>query len=300
MWIAPALLGRAIRTATDGRRRATISQSFVLHLSVAAVDPDHLVLEGEMATAAGQRVCGVVKSTRQDLALLTPTFDTSTCFVDGNSFTFAGEALFESPDLLVEILSDVKSSGCEEVTLTLSSSNLQLSGKASDNCSRLQVSLRGCTGTGALYLHAPESTISAHFKARHLQRLSHLCGNSTRVLLQVGEEAPLSAAFELRGGGTCQIFIAPCLECGEDDHQQQQEQHRRACKTAAPERAVEAVMVTAITNMKRGPGKLSIARPASAGFGDAGQAKRGGSGSCSRVAEPYGDAGDRLDSFVQL
>ncbi|GIM00549.1 hypothetical protein Vretimale_5545 [Volvox reticuliferus] len=225
MWIAPALLGRAIRTATDSRKRAIIGQSFVLHLTVASSDPDHLILEGEMTAGTGPRVAGVVKSTRQDLALLTPTFDASTCFVDGNSFTFTGEALFESPDLLVEILSDVKSSGCEEVTLTLSSLCLQLSGKASDNCSRLQVSLRGCTGTGALYLHAPETTISTHFKARHLQRLSHLCGNSTRVLLQVGEEAPLSAAFELRGGGTCQIFIAPCLKdelkCDEDEEQQQ-------------------------------------------------------------------------------
>ncbi|GIL44510.1 hypothetical protein Vafri_1961 [Volvox africanus] len=201
----------------------------------------------------------------------------------------------------LQILSDVKSSGCEEVTLTLSSSNLQLSGKASDNCSRLQVSLRGCTGTGALYLHAPDSTISAHFKARHLQRLSHLCGNSTRVLLQVGEEAPLSAAFELRGGGTCQIFIAPCLEeeleCGEDEEQQQQEQHQKACKTAGAECAVEAVVLTAITNMKRGPGKRSIARPASA---DAGQAKRGGSACCGQATVPYGDAGDPLDCSVQL
>ncbi|GIL75829.1 hypothetical protein Vretifemale_5546, partial [Volvox reticuliferus] len=148
MWIAPALLGRAIRTATDSRKRAIIGQSFVLHLTVASSDPDHLILEGEMTAGTGPRVAGVVKSTRQDLALLTPTFDASTCFVDGNSFTFTGEALFESPDLLVEILSDVKSSGCEEVTLTLSSLCLQLSGKASDNCSRLQVSLRGCTGTG--------------------------------------------------------------------------------------------------------------------------------------------------------
>ncbi|GFR47279.1 hypothetical protein Agub_g8966, partial [Astrephomene gubernaculifera] len=74
MWVAPALLGKSIRTALDARRRQTSgSAAYLLHLSVAAADPDRLVLAGETVAVPGQRAAGVIKSTRQDLALLTPT-----------------------------------------------------------------------------------------------------------------------------------------------------------------------------------------------------------------------------------
>ena len=37
------------------------------------------------------------------------------------------------------------------------------------------------------------------------------------MLLQLGPEAPLSAVFGLRGGGTAQMFIAPSLEEEEEE-----------------------------------------------------------------------------------
>lgn len=67
----------------------------------------------------------------------------------------------------LQILSDVKSSGCEEVRLELHASRLQLSGKAGDNCSKLQVSLRGSShpGAGGLCINVPDKPVMANFKA---------------------------------------------------------------------------------------------------------------------------------------
>lgn len=60
--------------------------------------------------------------------------------------------------------------------------------------------------------YCPKDSLSYVTQVNHLQCLAHLCGDSVCVLLQMGEEAPLSATFQLVGGGACQIFIAPCLE----------------------------------------------------------------------------------------
>ncbi|EFJ43875.1 hypothetical protein VOLCADRAFT_106648, partial [Volvox carteri f. nagariensis] len=257
MWIAPALLGRAIRTATEGH---------------------HLVLEAEVAAGSGQRSLGVVKSTRQELALLTPTTDALSCFVDGDAFTFTAEALFEAPDLLADILSDVRSSGCEEVSLALGPSSLQLSGRAGDNCSNLQVSLRGSAGPGmgALSLNAPKGTVQTHFKAG---------APSAAPIPPAGEEAPLSATFELHGGGTCQIFIAPCLE---DELQDEEKEGQGFTSIKAAE-------------VSRRPGKRCVAEVVSegcsggsSGAGDGGwgvsprgRVKRAGAAACDEATVPY-------------
>ncbi len=62
---------------------------------------------------------------------------------------------------------------------------------------------------------------------RHLQRLGPLCRHSQQLLLQLGPDAPLSAAFALRHGGAVQLFVAPVLgeeeEAGEAGEGQQEE-----------------------------------------------------------------------------
>ncbi|KXZ56336.1 hypothetical protein GPECTOR_1g297 [Gonium pectorale] len=213
MWVTPGLLGRAIKTTSDTRKRLGGSRKFTLRLCVAQSNPDYLVVEGQ-SSLPGQRSIGVTKSTRQEVALLTPTSEGVSCFVDAKEFDFTAGALFEDPSVLAELLSDAKASACEEVKFTFGAATFALSGKAGDNCSRLRIALRPAAGT-AITLEA-QHRVQATFKARHLRRLSGLCAESSQVLLQLGKNTPLSATFHLNGSGVCQMFIAP-LEDNDDD-----------------------------------------------------------------------------------
>ncbi|PNH11096.1 hypothetical protein TSOC_002075 [Tetrabaena socialis] len=200
-------------------------RNYVLNLSVSEADEESLVLE--VKAAAG----GLTKCTRHAIALLTPATDVPATSVDGSSFAFSSGALFEgsSPrcsqrcvssvggsDSLV--LADVKSSGCDEVALTLAQESLVLSGRAGDNCSELRVALEGVQG-GALSLMAEQGPVRAAFKARHLLRLAALCGEASSLLLQLGLDTPLSATFKLQGGGVVQVFTAPVADDEEADRE---------------------------------------------------------------------------------
>ncbi|GLC50473.1 hypothetical protein PLESTB_000383100 [Pleodorina starrii] len=125
-------------------------------------------------------------------------------------------------------------------------------------------------------IHAPEVPVRSTLKARHLQRLSHLCSDSAQVLLQMGDEAPLSVTFELRGGGTCQIFIAPCLEDDQDD-----ELLHSGCERGAKRKAAG------------GAGEVAAATKAKGGVSRPGKCGKAGLAGCDGVDGDDGDSWQR-------
>ena len=49
---------------------------------------------------------------------------------------------------------------------------------------------------------------------RFFERIAALCKASSEVMLQLGEDAPLSVVCQLSGGGSVRMFLAPLIGDG--------------------------------------------------------------------------------------
>lgn len=47
---------------------------------------------------------------------------------------------------------------------------------------------------------------------RFFERIAALCKASSEVMLQLGEDAPLSVVCQLSGGGYVRMFLAPVID----------------------------------------------------------------------------------------
>lgn len=56
--------------------------------------------------------------------------------------------------------------------------------------------------------------------AQHLKLSRLLTVTVTNMYMQMGAESPLSAVGDLVGGGSCQVFLAPLVDDGEDEEGQ--------------------------------------------------------------------------------
>ena len=172
--------------------------------------------------------------------------------IDPERFTFTHQMFTEHASVVLDILSELKHADVDDVAVTMDGSSVCFEGLSPSHFNRLSIRLEDLTararradgdnfGRGDDYgaaldvdggaltgsstvsvLCEPEEGCPEHhtekFRRKFLHRLSPFGSVATSVLVQMGRGAPLSVIVTMRGGGTCQLFVAPMLrDDGEED-----------------------------------------------------------------------------------
>lgn len=125
-------------------------------------------------------------------------------------------SIFQNSQLVVrlacdmQVVSQLKAADCEEVEMLLDSKCFSFrSTKSKSMMNQTEVTLYSEAGGGKLCLYAEsDAEIRAAFAFRNFQRVGHLCRAGCKVLLQMGDDAPLSVVCDLVHGGACQLLAA--------------------------------------------------------------------------------------------
>ena len=114
----------------------------------------------------------------------------------------------------IQVVTQLKSTGCEEVEVQLDSKRLSFrSSKSSSMMHETEINLYPEPSDGNLCLYAErDSEVCARYSFRHFQRVGRLCKAGRKVLFQMADDAPLSINCYLADGGSCQLFLAPLIE----------------------------------------------------------------------------------------
>ena len=176
--------------------------------------------------------------------------------IDPERFTFTHQMFTEHASVMLDILSELKHADVDDVAVTIDGSGVCFEGLSPSHFNRLSIRLEDLTararradgdnfGRGDDYgaaldvdggaltgsstvsvLCEPEEGCPEHhtekFRRKFLHRLSPFGSVATSVLVQMGRGAPLSVIVTIRGGGTCQLFVAPMLRDDDDEDSQQQ------------------------------------------------------------------------------
>ena len=143
--------------------------------------------------------------------------------IDPERFTFTHQMFTEHASVVLDILSELKHADVDDVAVTMDGSSVCFEGLSPSHFNRLSIRLEDADGDSTVsVLCEPEEGCPEHhtekFRRKFLHRLSPFGSVATSVLVQMGRGAPLSVIVTMRGGGTCQLFVAPMLrDDGEED-----------------------------------------------------------------------------------